>query len=127
MSALEDELTASKAAREALTAAIDRLTGGRAVDDPTADLLRISLLAAVPLWALQMRWMEWSDLTTIADDCAQTIAAHGDLLMYRSKTRGGTAKAFNALAKGLAIASFVPGGITFLGDHWENPLTMFPC
>lgn len=36
-------------------------------------------------------------------------------VMYRNYRRG---EILNALAKGLAIGSLVPGGVTFMGRHW---------
>jgi len=49
------------------------------------------------------------------------IASHGDDILFKSRREGDTAKAFNALAESLAFMAFVPGGVTFLGDHWEHP------
>lgn len=47
------------------------------------------------------------------------IAEHGDNILYRAKRRGDTAAAFNALAEAIAILAFAPGGVTFLGEHYE--------
>lgn len=40
-----------------------------------------------------------------AERCMAEVAEHGDYILYRSKKRGETARAFNALAEGLAILS----------------------
>jgi hypothetical protein len=84
----------------------------------TEQLLRIALEAAVPLWIERMREVPWEELQKISGDAAQYIAEHGDALMY--KTKGRTAEAFNRLAQALAILSLVPGGVKFLGLHFET-------
>lgn len=84
-----------------------------------AELLRVSLAVAVPLWIEEMRsWPEELRLKT-ARDAAQVVAKKGDIIQFRSKKKGETAAAFNELAKGLAAASFVPDGVKFLGLHFD--------
>jgi len=83
-------------------------------------LLRAALGAAVPLWVIELRKRPWSEIQAIVHECADVIASKGDVILYRSKKKGESAAAFNALAKGLAALSFAPGGVTFLGDHYEN-------
>ena len=80
------------------------------------DLL-IALEAAVPLHILLMRG--WSEKRRMNDAhwAAGVIAERGDVLQYGGK-RGAAADAFNALAKGLAVAAYAPGGVTFAGQHW---------
>lgn len=85
--------------------------------DGASELLKISLSAAVPLHIAEMKSLPWAEVSRIASEASQFIAEHGDALMY--KTKGVTAKAFNHLAKGLAALSFVPGGVKFLGMHFE--------
>jgi len=81
------------------------------------ELLKIALSAAVPLWITEFKNLPWPEVSKIAADASQYIAEHGDALMY--KTKGTTAKAFNHLAKGIAALSFVPGGVTMFGLHFE--------
>lgn len=80
----------------------------------TIDLLKISLSAAVPLWVDTILRENWSvdRLQRESAEAAQEIAEHGDRILFKSK---GTAQAFNALAKGIAILSFCPGGIEVFG------------
>ena len=85
-----------------------------------SDMLRSTLGVAIPLWVFELKKLPWSEIEKIAHESAQVIAEKGDLLMFKSKKKGETANAFNALAKGLAALSFCPGGVTFLGDHYEN-------
>ena len=88
-------------------------------DTATRELMRISLQAAIPLWQHRLRAMDWADVQRRAHEAAQVVAEKGDILQFKSKKRGETAAAFNALAEGVAALSFCPGGVTFLGDHWE--------
>lgn len=83
-----------------------------------SELLKISLSAAVPLWIAELRGLPWSEISRMAGEASQYIAEHGDALMY--KTKGVTSKAFNHLARGLAALSFAPGGVKFLGMHFES-------
>jgi len=86
----------------------------------TADsLLSIALSAAVPLWIAQVRPNIDAHIAD-APRIAQVIAEKGDILQYRSKKKGESAAAFNDLAKGIAILSFMPGGVTCFGQHWES-------
>ena len=88
----------------------------------TTVALVTSLELAVPLWQEQVRGLTDSQRMARARRCAAEVAAHGDVLQYGGKRRGAAAEAFNALAEGLAIASFQPGGVTFAGRTWQaNP------
>lgn len=80
--------------------------------------LRVLLELAVPLHIHEIR--HWSTQNWIhqAQHCADEVASKGDILQFRSKTKGETAKAFNSLAQGLAILAYQPGGVTFAGLHW---------
>jgi hypothetical protein len=83
------------------------------------DLLEISLSAAVPLWIENLKARPWCEVKRRADICAQAVAEHGDVILYRSKKLGASADAFNRLAEGLAACAFAPGGVKFLGLHFE--------
>jgi hypothetical protein len=98
------------------------VTTPRDAHAPTADDygrpdISIALEAAVPLHILLMR--DWPETRRIneAQWAAGVIAERGDVLQYGGKP-GAAAAAFNALAKGLAVAAFAPGGVTFAGLHW---------
>lgn len=85
---------------------------------PQAHLLRCHLSAFVPLviheYLLGQRVLRFP-----RHDLAQIIAAHGDAILYRSPGR--TAQAVSALVEALATMAFVPGGVDFLGLHFEVP------
>jgi len=76
------------------------------------------LTVAVPMWIDQIRAEHLTDDQRIAraKRCGDHIAHHGDAILYRDKK---TPQAFNALAEGLALAAFQPGGVSFAGMHWE--------
>jgi hypothetical protein len=86
---------------------------------PAAELMRSALAVSVPLYIVQLRQVGADERVRIAHECAQVIAEKGDVLQFRGGTKGESARAFNALAKGLAAAAFSPGGVRFLGDRWE--------
>ena len=82
-------------------------------------LLKLSLEAAVPLWIDKLQKQPWSTVMARKDEAAQIIAEKGDIILYRSKKVGETAKAFNSLAEGVAILAFAPGGVKVFGLHFE--------
>ena len=90
-------------------------------NDHKAALLRSTLGAAVPMWGWKWdeRLLHWSDdqITARAQELGQIVAEKGDVIQFKEKKN--TALAFNALAEGLALLARVPGGVKFLGDHWE--------
>lgn len=49
----------------------------------------------------------------------QLIAERGDIILYRSKKKGETAKMMNVLTESLALLAFQPGGVTFGGMHFQ--------
>lgn len=89
------------------------------------ELLRSSLAVAVPLWI--DRWKSegktLDDLLPQASAWSQIIAEKGDIILYRSKKKGETAAAFNALAQAIALMSLMPGGIKVFDVRFENVLS----
>lgn len=88
---------------------------------PSDELLKIHLMTAVPLYIEQFRNLPWQEIDRIAKESSQIIAEKGDLIMFKGK-KGESAKAVNALAKGIAALSFVPGGVKVFGLHFESRL-----
>lgn len=90
----------------------------------TADinLLVIALEAALPLWCADLRDRTPQELLELTHAAADSIAEHGDILMFRSGRRGETAAAFNTFAKALAAAVLIdpPGGVVVFGMHWRE-------
>jgi len=84
------------------------------------ELLKSALSVSVPLYAMQLREQPIEDLLKLAQECAETIAHHDDNILFRSSKVGDAAKAFNALAKGIAVLAIVaPGGVEVFGQKWE--------
>jgi hypothetical protein len=77
----------------------------------------------VPLWIEQLRQLPFAEVQRQAKECCDMVAHHGDNILYRSKKKGESAKAFNALAKGLACLAFAPGGVNAFGGHWQTNST----
>lgn len=82
-------------------------------------MLEPMLQLVVPLWIAKVRGYTEEQRLERACECAQVIAEKGDVLQFRSKRKGESAAAFNALAEGLACAAFQPGGVRFASLHFE--------
>jgi hypothetical protein len=81
------------------------------------ELLTASLEVAVPLRIFEIRDWTLKKRMEVARHCAEVVASHGDDLQFGGKH---TADAFNKLALGLAVMAYQPGGVTFMGRHWET-------
>lgn len=85
-------------------------------------LLDAALEAAVPLRIAILGRLDPAELSWRMRDAgprlADVIAAHGDDLLFRSKRKGESATTFNAVADGLALLAFCPGGVTWRGRTW---------
>lgn len=81
-------------------------------------LLTITLQAAVPLHILELQKIPLGEVMRIARECGQVVAEKGDVIQFKGK-KGETAKAFNQLARGIACLAFAPGGVRFMGLHFE--------
>lgn len=92
------------------------MTGLTDGESRTAGLLSASLGVAVPMWIDRCRALSERERAARSAVCSQYVAENGDSVLFRT---GRTAEAFNRLAEGLALLAFAPGGVTFLGDHWE--------
>jgi len=82
--------------------------------------LSAMLEVAVPLWAVELKNQPWDYILSRARECSQVIAEKGDIILFKSKKKGESADAFNRLAEGVACLSFIPGGVTVFGTHYEN-------
>lgn len=80
-----------------------------------ASLVLPALEAAVPMHMWELQHTTDAQRVEIGHRCAELIAERGDQLMYGGKS---TADVFNALAEGIAVGAFQPGGITVFGRHW---------
>jgi hypothetical protein len=76
----------------------------------------------VPLLIEELKACSWEEIQERARRCSQVVAEKGEVILYRSKQRGESSAAFNALAEGLACLAFASGGVTAFGNHWEAEL-----
>ena len=61
--------------------------------------LQTSLSAAVPLWILEKQKQSWAEISQRIPYCLEIIAHHADDALFKSKEKGKTAAAFNAIAE----------------------------
>jgi len=83
-------------------------------------LLITALEGAVPLWAAELAKAPLRQLLAGGPALARVIAESGDVLQFGGAREGRVAEAFNALARSLAILSFVPDGVRFCGLRIKN-------
>lgn len=88
------------------------------LSDLAPDLLRLHLEVAVWL-TIQEIMRGQRALILPRDDLAESIARNGDAIIYRAPGR--TAQAVTAVAEGLAMLAFCPGGAKFMGLRFEVP------
>jgi hypothetical protein len=84
-------------------------------DDGFPAALVIGLEAAVPLHILDAQHRTDEQRVAAANDLGTVIGSHGDDLIYGGRHCAAT---FNALARGLALLAYQPGGVDFAGHHW---------
>jgi hypothetical protein len=89
-------------------------------EETTLALLQAALGAAVPLWIVGWRGRDPDERLARGRELSAVIAEKGDVILYRGKKKGESARAFNALAESIAILSFQPGGVTLFGLHFET-------
>jgi hypothetical protein len=89
-------------------------------DQTIATHIASMLEIAVPLWVERWQRTSWLAVRDATPRLVLMIAEHGDVILYRSPTRGDTTQAFNALAEAVAILSFAPGGVRVFGHRWES-------
>lgn len=83
-------------------------------------LLQGTLSISVPLYIEKWKNSSPEQRVERARECAQIVAEKGDVILFRTNKKGDSAKAFNALAEGIALLSFAPGGVTIFGLHFEE-------
>lgn len=89
---------------------------GRPLPEAVSGPATLEILAvAVPGEIARMKLLPLPQAVQVARASAQTVAEHGDELLFGGKRAGA---AFAALSRGLAALSFAPGGVVFRGMHW---------
>jgi hypothetical protein len=82
-------------------------------------LLQSALAVSVPLMIERWRYRSPEERMARATSCAQVVAEKGDVILFKSKKAGETGAAFNALAEGIALLAFAPGGVDIFGLHFD--------
>lgn len=101
--------------------------------DTVDPLLSVCLSFAVPLWIERVKTWSPEERQAKAHAAGHMVAygAGAAAVATSGKEKGkgkkrkkrpnqGAAEVFNAMACGLAILSYCPGGSTFAGQHWES-------
>jgi hypothetical protein len=92
--------------------------------DQEGQHLPFVLDAAIPLWIHKFRSLSEEERACMLDDLNKSdFSLRMEYLLHRGP-KGETAEAFNDLAKGIALLSFCPGGVTCFGRHWETKLEL---
>ena len=91
-------------------------------------LLAVCLSCAVPLWIERVRRWDPTVRQTHAQEAghviaygagAAAVATGGKERSRKKRPNKGASEVFNAMACGIAILAYCPGGVTFAGNHWE--------
>lgn len=83
------------------------------MDETNKTLLTSSLEVAVPLWIETFKNYNWNEFKRVMNNSEDILSECAEAVLYRID--GKSAKAFNALAKAIAVLSYVPGGIEIFG------------
>jgi hypothetical protein len=89
---------------------------------PGFDLLTISLSAAVPLRIMKLirdggpSEADFERIKSYQED----LTTRGSDLYFRNTKNNATATRFNQVADAIAVMSFLPGGITTFGMHFDG-------
>ena len=81
-------------------------------------MLATCLDAAVPLWIKQFRNLSEDEWQKMIDEINKEFPEKMEYVIHRKE--GETARAFNDLARAIALLSFCPCGVTCFGRHWET-------
>ena len=82
-------------------------------------LLVAALDAAVPTWAADLSRVPLRKLLAEGPELARAIGQACEGLQFPGPSEG-TGEAFNALARGVAILSFLPHGARFCGVRFKS-------
>ncbi len=87
-----------------------------------AENLSIALAMAVPLHVQEWKVKQprQSDYDDIRKRLPKLIGEKGDILLFGGGKKGEVGYIFNEVARAIALLSFLPGGITIFGEHYEN-------
>lgn len=91
------------------------------MDNQRMETMRVTLEAAVPIWIMRLLDVPWAGKQQRIQAVEAVLAQPGyaEALVVGGGKEGMAAAAFNAVAEGIAILSFVPGGVRIFGSSWD--------
>jgi len=85
------------------------------------EYLKTALSAAVPLWMYQFAELTFEERKEQIDKAmTDDMCLRLEYVLHKGPKQGDTARAFNDLAKSIALLAFQPGGIKIFGMHFER-------
>lgn len=80
------------------------------------------LQLAVPLYVERLKEKGGPDTEDFKEsqELSSVLGERGDILLFGGGKKGECADMFNKTAKAIAVLSFVPGGISLFGSHFES-------
>jgi hypothetical protein len=84
------------------------------------EILLVALETAVPLWAAELSRVPLRELLAQGVELAHAVGEVGDVLQCAGTSEGAAAKAFNRLARAIAILSFLDTGLNFCGTRFKQ-------
>ena len=94
---------------------------GTSQEQRTYNLLHDTLGVAVTINMMQLMHSTFEERQAFIAGDVDIIASEGDNILYPGPRKGDTARAFNALARALAVLAFQPGGVKAFGHHFKHP------
>ena len=87
-------------------------------------LLPNMLQMAVPLYVARLKEKHGPDASDMAkaSEWSEVMGERGDILLCGGGKKGEAAELFNGLSHAISVLSFMPGGITLFGQHWESKI-----
>lgn len=120
---MREESESARRAKEAATKAKQAITRVEPAKPQEDWALPSMLSCAVPLWIQQFRQLtldEWQARLKDLDSDDSEFCLRMEYVLHRGLRDSDSAKAFNDLAKSIALLSFCPNGIRCFGSHWES-------
>ena len=79
---------------------------------------------AILIWIKKMKNIPledvWKRLDEISGTLPSLLSTKGEAFIFGTGKKGEAAKMFNEVAEGVALMSFLPGGIHIFEHHWES-------
>jgi len=86
------------------------------------NILAIAMSAAIPLYIISLKdkgGPSQADFDSLKET-SSLLGEKGDVLLFGGKKKNECADIFNKTAEAIAILSFLPGGITIFGQHYQS-------